>query len=100
MQIGFFCPNLQKIGNMGQLSRRSDTNPQTRNSAISHISSGNPHIYNHEVWEKEVEEVLLRPGEDRPGKENGDRIGLQKDGMRDVSSAFLIIMRTRLMMKQ
>ncbi len=32
--------------------------------------TGLPHIYNHEVIEKEVEEVLLRPGEDRPGKEN------------------------------
>ena len=32
--------------------------------------TGLPHIYNHEVLEKEVEEVLLRPGEDRPGKEN------------------------------
>lgn len=29
-----------------------------------------PHIYNHEVRENEVEEVLRRPGEDRPGKEN------------------------------
>jgi hypothetical protein len=32
--------------------------------------TGLPHIYNHEVLEKEVEEILLRPGEDRPGKEN------------------------------
>lgn len=32
--------------------------------------TGLPHIYNHEVIEKEVEEVLLRPGEDRPSKEN------------------------------
>ncbi|NES81903.1 MAG: DUF4258 domain-containing protein [Moorea sp. SIO2B7] len=26
-----------------------------------------PHIYNHEVDENEVEEVLRNPGEDRPG---------------------------------
>ena len=29
-----------------------------------------PHIYNHDVRENEVEEVLRKPGEDRPGKEN------------------------------
>lgn len=34
-----------------------------------------PHIYNHGVYEYEVEEVLIRPGEDRPGIE-GSRIAL------------------------
>ena len=29
-----------------------------------------PHIYNHGVQEHEVEDVLRKPGEDRPGKEN------------------------------
>ena len=29
-----------------------------------------PHIYNHNVRENEVEDVLRKPGEDRPGKEN------------------------------
>jgi hypothetical protein len=29
-----------------------------------------PHIYNHGVQEHEVENVLRKPGEDRPGKEN------------------------------
>ena len=29
-----------------------------------------PHIYNHGVQEYEVEDVLRKPGEDRPGKEN------------------------------
>jgi len=29
-----------------------------------------PHIYNHKVKEDEVEDVLRKPGEDRPGKEN------------------------------
>ena len=29
-----------------------------------------PHIYRHDVNEDEVEDVLLKPGEDRPGKEN------------------------------
>jgi len=28
-----------------------------------------PHIYGHDVEEREVEEVLLNPGEDRPGRE-------------------------------
>jgi hypothetical protein len=32
--------------------------------------SGLPHIYKHEVREDEVEDVLKKPGEDRPGKEN------------------------------
>ena len=29
-----------------------------------------PHIYDHGVQEYEVEDVLRKPGEDRPGKEN------------------------------
>jgi len=28
-----------------------------------------PHIYNHDVDQDEVEDVLVRPGEDRPGRE-------------------------------
>lgn len=34
-----------------------------------------PHIHNHEVLEEEVEDVLARPGEDRPGAD-GARIAL------------------------
>ncbi|MFH1146401.1 MAG: DUF4258 domain-containing protein [Pseudomonadota bacterium] len=34
-----------------------------------------PHIYEHNVREDEVEDILLRPGEDRPGKE-GSRIAI------------------------
>ena len=34
-----------------------------------------PHIYSHEVDESEVEEVLIRPGEDRPGRE-GTRVAI------------------------
>jgi hypothetical protein len=37
--------------------------------------TGQPHIYKHDVVESEVEEVLVRPGEDRPGSE-GARIAL------------------------
>ncbi|VEP17163.1 conserved hypothetical protein [Hyella patelloides LEGE 07179] len=29
-----------------------------------------PHIYNHQVQEQEVEEVLFNPGEDRQGRDN------------------------------
>jgi hypothetical protein len=29
--------------------------------------TGDPHIYRHNVSEEEVEDVLRRPGEDRPG---------------------------------
>lgn len=34
-----------------------------------------PHIYHHEVSETEVEEVLRRAGEDRPGRE-GSRVAI------------------------
>jgi hypothetical protein len=37
--------------------------------------TGQPHIYNHRVNEKEVEEVLGRTGEDKPGKE-GSRVAI------------------------
>lgn len=36
---------------------------------------GIPHIHNHNVSESEVEDVLLRPGEDRHGRD-GSRITL------------------------
>jgi hypothetical protein len=29
-----------------------------------------PHIYNHNVTEDEVEDILSQPGEDRPGRED------------------------------
>lgn len=34
-----------------------------------------PHIYNHGVEEDEVEDILVRPGEDRPGQE-GSRVAI------------------------
>ena len=34
-----------------------------------------PHIYEHGVSEEEVEEILVNPAEDRPGKE-GSRVAL------------------------
>ena len=37
--------------------------------------TGAPHIHQHGVSEQEVEEVLLRPGEDRPGRD-GSRVAL------------------------
>lgn len=37
--------------------------------------TGLPHIYNHDVVEHEVEEVLARPGEDRQGEE-GSRVAI------------------------
>lgn len=40
-----------------------------------------PHIYRHNVREDEVEDVLKRPAEDRPGKENSRiAIGQTQDG--------------------
>jgi hypothetical protein len=32
--------------------------------------TGLPHIYGHQVDEREVEDVLREPGEDRPGRED------------------------------
>ena len=37
--------------------------------------TGEPHIYNHAVNEREVEDVLGRPVEDRPGRE-GTRVAI------------------------
>jgi len=37
--------------------------------------TGAPHIYNHSVTEDEVEDVIRRPGEDRPGRE-GSRVAI------------------------
>jgi len=37
--------------------------------------TGEPHIYNHNVSEEEVEDILRRPGEDRSGRE-GSRIAV------------------------
>ena len=37
--------------------------------------TGLPHIYRHGVDEQEVEDVLRRPGEDRPGQE-GSRVAI------------------------
>jgi hypothetical protein len=38
-------------------------------------ATGLPHIYNHQVEEDEVEEVLAEPGEDRAGS-RGSRVAL------------------------
>ncbi len=37
--------------------------------------TGLPHIFNHDVDEREVEDVLRRPGEDRAGRE-GSRVAI------------------------
>jgi hypothetical protein len=37
--------------------------------------TGKPHIYEHGITEEEVEDILDRPGEDRPGAE-GARVAL------------------------
>jgi hypothetical protein len=37
--------------------------------------TGEPHIYNHDVTEEEIEDVIRRPGEDRPGRD-GSRIAI------------------------
>ena len=43
--------------------------------------TGLPHIYNHNVFEDEVEEILLNPGEDWQGKKNArNALGKTQDG--------------------
>ena len=43
--------------------------------------TGLPHVYNHNVREEEVEDVLKKPGEDRPGKDNSRiAVGQTKSG--------------------
>lgn len=37
--------------------------------------TGEPHIYDHNVAESEVEDVLRNPGEDRPGRD-GSRVAI------------------------
>lgn len=39
------------------------------------LEAGEPHIFRHNVSEQEVEEILQRPGEDRPGPE-GARVAI------------------------
>ena len=41
--------------------------------------TGAPHIYNHDVNEAEVTDVLESPGEDRPGRE-GSRVAIGQTG--------------------
>jgi hypothetical protein len=38
-------------------------------------ATAQPHIYNHDVNEEEVKEVLTNPGEDRPGRD-GSRLAI------------------------
>lgn len=40
-------------------------------------ATGQPHIYGHNVHEREVEDILTRPLEDRPGRQ-GSRVALGK----------------------
>ena len=41
--------------------------------------TGLPHIYKHGVDEEEVEDVLRRPGEDRPGQDQS-RVAIGRTG--------------------
>jgi hypothetical protein len=38
-------------------------------------ATGQPHIWNHDISDEEVEEVLENPGEDRPGRD-GSRVAI------------------------
>jgi hypothetical protein len=43
--------------------------------------TGSPHIFEHRVSEMEVEEILISPAEDRPGRE-GSRVALGRTSAR------------------
>ena len=58
-------------------------------------ATGQPHIHTHDFEEDEVEDVLTKPGEDRPGRE-GSRIaiGQTQSGRYRESSMFPTLNRT------
>jgi hypothetical protein len=52
--------------------------------------TGSPHIYRHDVDETEVEDILLHPGEDRPGRD-GSRIAIgQTSGGRHIRVIYVV----------
>ena len=56
--------------------------------------TGAPHIYNHDVAEEEVMEVLEKPGEDRAGRE-GSRIALARQFLVDTCGSSMSQTRSR-----
>jgi len=54
-----------------------------------------PHIYRHGVDEDEVEDVLRKPGEDRPGREGAElqSAGHEQD---DICGSFMSLTRNRI----
>ncbi len=67
------CCGLSRAGESQRLRKVN----QMKMNIRFHIDpeTGVPHIHNHGVDEDEVEEILMRPCEDRPGRE-GSRIAI------------------------
>ena len=59
------------------ISRGTHGNLETALNVRYYIDNetGQPHLYRHDVAEHEVEQVLTKPGEDRPGRE-GSRVAI------------------------
>ena len=59
------------------ISRGTHGNLETALNVRYYIDNetSQPHLYRHDVAEHEVEQVLARPGEDRPGRE-GSRVAI------------------------
>ena len=49
-----------------------------------------PHIYNHDVSEEDVEEVMFNPGEDRPGRDGARIVIGQASGGRYLRVVYVV----------
>lgn len=49
-----------------------------------------PHIYNHDVTEEDVEEVMFNPGEDRPGRDGARIVIGQTSGGRYLRVVYVV----------
>ena len=57
--------------------------------------TGLPHIYNHDVEEEEVKDVLDSPGEDRPGRD-GSRVAVGRHGVGGCCESFTSAIRNQI----
>jgi len=57
--------------------------------------TGLPHIYNHDVEEEEVEDVLESPGEDRPGGATAHGSRSDRVAVDVFSASFMFVIRNR-----
>ena len=76
MLLALLAPLLPSAtGRAAQAVRAFVSNFGSGTVSVVDPQTGQPHIHQHNVTEREVEEVLSRPGEDRPGRE-GTRVAI------------------------